>query len=454
MKASRFNLFIETDDGHVLAYNAVTGAFACVEREIYDALLEAFSNTNAEKTGKGSRVTNRLTVGDVADFYKRGFLIGDGLDEFELLKSRQYEKRFLRKDMLDITVIPAMGCNFNCMYCFEKDKSGKQSMTRETADSIIKYIDDYFTLGGDLTIGWFGGEPTLASDIIYYIMDSVMDIVTAKQVRCFSRITTNGYLLDAEMAMTLKKRGVREAGITIDGGPQAHDARRPLKNGNGTFDGIMENIRSIADILSVTVKFTADRDNLRDFPVLLQTLEKEGLKKKVRIEVSQLEAYPYSCEMVKDRALTLEEFSKVYLELMEIVVENGFYAILLPVRNRIACTAVSENSLVVGPEGELYKCIATVGMENQVFGNIHDPLTQNANLSKWLHYFPLENDECTTCNVLPICMGGCPRNLILKEYAPLNAEAGCMQFRYNLEQLVKLMYRQYKNHKYKFHQIP
>src|SRR4029079_12028899 len=87
--------------------------------------------------------------------------------------------------------------------------------------------------------------------------------------------------------------------------------------------------------------------------------------------------------------------------------ERGLAKAQLPQPVSTPCTAVRSNELVVGSNGELYKCWDSVGDRTEIIGHIRDYENQNGRLYKWLNYDPFANDECRECIALPVCMGGC-----------------------------------------------
>ncbi len=443
MKASRYNFFIEEETGEILAYNALTGAFACIDRELYELFLKACTDLDIAGQYHIDAENEMKLPEKLRCFYDGGFFIEDGTDEFNILKNRQYQRRFMQNYLLTMTIAPTMDCNFDCIYCYEDKNRVKKYMDRHTADYIIKYIDGYFTNGGILNIAWFGGEPTLAPDIMYYISDAVKDIAAQKRIDYTSRIVTNGYLLDKKTALVLCDRGIRDACITIDGCSGAHNERRYLKNREGTFNTIIENIRCICDIMNVNIVFNTDKDNITEYEGLLDIFEDCGVAGKIKIGIVMTEAYRYSCDTVKRRALSTREFSEVYRKLAKLTVKRNFKMDLFPPANRSACSAVVGNNLVVGPGGELHKCLNTLGRDSEIYGNICSVDEQNSRMTMWMEYSPVENDKCRSCRIAPICMGGCSRNALIEEAAPVNTEGCCMQFKYNLEPLLKLKYLQH-----------
>ncbi|MGA7898780.1 MAG: SPASM domain-containing protein [Nitrososphaeraceae archaeon] len=91
------------------------------------------------------------------------------------------------------------------------------------------------------------------------------------------------------------------------------------------------------------------------------------------------------------------------------------------------CTAVRANELVIGSNGELYKCWESVGNPFEVFGNILDyDKKEEGRLEKWLKYDPFTNPECRECIALPVCMGGCAHHAMTSNLY----EDRCETFRY------------------------
>lgn len=445
MKASKYNFFVEADDGEIIAYNAFSGAFTSIDKDFYNLCLKIFSDPGIMANESNNAFDNEKDLAGVIEGLKKGgFLIADNIDEIGIVKKIQDEMRYQQDNVLTITIAPTLNCNFNCVYCLENDGKTEYRMTKDTADNIIRYIDGFSTEGGILKLNWFGGEPTLALDMICYISDAVQEIIAKKHIQLISSINTNGYLLNKKSALMLKSKGVSDAYITVDGCAEEHNNRRPLKNGGGTFDKIMGNVRDTCGIMTVLLRYTVDKGNIEEFPRFLDLLEESGLAEKVRMEVVMVEAYPYSSELVKRRVLSVREFSEEYYMIMKQIIERGIITDILPPSCRLVCNAQLTNSVVVGPRGELFKCMHTIWRPEEAFGNINQPIMRGGNFIKWQDINPMDNKKCRNCKVLPLCMGGCIRNILVKESALLDADGCCRQYKYNIKKLMKLRYLQYR----------
>ena len=93
-----------------------------------------------------------------------------------------------------------------------------------------------------LSVAWFGGEPLVGMPVIESLSQRIIALCKEKNVQYSASIITNGYLLTKEVAEKLKEYHVRSAQITVDGPKEIHDTRRPMANGQGTYDVIMEHL--------------------------------------------------------------------------------------------------------------------------------------------------------------------------------------------------------------------
>jgi uncharacterized protein len=257
-----------------------------------------------------------------------------------------------------------------------------------------------------------------------------------------SAIITNGYLLDRAMANRLKAAGVEEAQITLDGPAWVHDTRRKLANGRGTYERILENLTQTAGILRIGVRVNVDRLNLEATSEILDDLRSRSLLDKLSIYFAQVNASTTVCADIKDRCLTTEEFSRGQTELYKKLIDNGFYGIEYPMLAPGGhCGADSDNSFVVGPNGDLFKCWEELSTDHSnTVGSVFqtEPTSaQQQTLQHYLGWDPLEKSGCRECEILPICMGGCPRQA-LREDDP--ATGACCSWKFNLKEMLMLRY--------------
>ena len=147
------------------------------------------------------------------------------------------------KKRLELTVMPTERCNFRCVYCYEDFKIGRMKpWVREGIKQLIsKRVERY---GLDyLELGWFGGEPLLAKDVVFDITAHAANLLQAGAIGAMGgEMTTNGYLLDRATLTTLVELGQKHYQITLDGDEPEHNQTRRSASGVPTFETIWSNL--------------------------------------------------------------------------------------------------------------------------------------------------------------------------------------------------------------------
>ena len=305
-----------------------------------------------------------------------------------------------------LTIAPTLDCNFACPYCYENRRKGK--MSQEVQEAVIEFIEDTISKGTrKLDISWYGGEPLLYPEIVESMSRKINAIAQETDCTVSMHMVTNGYLLTDKLVEMLDEVGVTRIQITLDGSREYHDVRRPLRNGAGTFDKIMENLKLFADSpIEVMVRMNVDNQNQKDFMVLkkmilaldnpnvkLYTSPVEDINKDTVNHVSDFmtteEFDNFTLKACEDGGLSEEDFS---------VMDDRF----------CFCTAETENCYVVDDRGDVYKCWDEVGrLEHRCFNMLDPESTNYMVISKYLAWDPFENDKCSSCVYLPLCFGGC-----------------------------------------------
>lgn len=184
-------------------------------------------------------------LSDVAKkLYEHGFLVEDFVDESQIVEYL-FNKEIYGNKTLELTIIPTNACNFDCVYCYQKEPYF--FMSKETMDSIIFYIEKHIGEYTGLLISWFGGEPLLAKELMVEFMEKVRMICLKKHIPFYSNVTTNGYELDLKTFKSLIKNHVLYYQITIDGPKEIHNKQRPHKTNSDSFEKIVKNLMDIKE---------------------------------------------------------------------------------------------------------------------------------------------------------------------------------------------------------------
>lgn len=424
MKSSKYNFIFFLEEDRYLIYNALSGGLAKVDLDTLKLIksLKKEKSTN-EDDPEISLILSNLKEGR--------FIVPNDFDEVAHLEVLTNLHRFGSRT-LGLTVTPTLECNFRCKYCYEDQVNIR--MNPETIAALEQFLKKQIDDLGALGIAWFGGEPLLAVDVMEHISSFIFELQKKKDFHYESGIITNGYLMDRRMAGKLMDLKMTKIQVTIDGPPDVHDSRRPLKNGKGTFQRILDNLLEITDILKgISIRVNVDSSNVDRVPELLDILRSENLKDKVGIYFSPVQVFSNVCKDVSGDCLSHEVFSEHEITLFNKAVEKGFRIWKYPSPLYGYCGAVNFHSLVIDALGDFHKCWNTVGIKSEAVGALGDPLEMSTNLLQWLSWNPFKNEECRICKFLPICMGGCP-------YLLRTRDKNCDPWKFNLEKMLSLYY--------------
>jgi uncharacterized protein len=442
-KFSNYNHKIEIPEG-VFLYNSLTGGFCKVDDDIKQIFInrDLSSEENLEYLEK---LPNEI----ITELLRGGFLVDKKLDEFKLIKSIHNISRFSNNNTLGLTLLPTLGCNFRCTYCFEKDQEyPNEKMSDEVMNAVIKYIDENLQPGGTLAITWYGGEPLITFDIIKKLQTRINKLSQEKNLKLSSGMITNGYLLTEEVSNELVNLGIERIQVTIDGPKDIHDTKRILASGKGSFDKIISNLMNVNDKLFVSIRVNIEKNNIESVPEFLDYLNDIGLGKKKNIApyFSIVRDYDTEKGYISNNCYSVKDFSKEELIIDQIAYDKGFEVRDSLNPNLSSCGAVSPNTILVEPDGTIQKCWNVVGDKEQGVGNILgsniDYSTATINETKWYSWNAFEEGECKDCNVMPLCMGGCPYYSVNHHELFEKSRYRCVTAKYNLEETLKtLAYR-------------
>ena len=436
MKPSRYNKFFDSEEGTKLAYNCLTGGLATLTKQKYQQVQEILAAPLAYKFDTKAKKELRDNL------FKGGFLLDDEVDELGLLKVRNRSARFDPR-YLRLTILPTLKCNFRCVYCYEGRKDA--TMSEETIKGLVEFVRKKTENVETITVSWYGGEPLLVLDAITYLHNEFEKICNANGCKYYAAgIITNGYLLTKEVGQRLHTLGIDTVQVTLDGPRDVHDQRRSLLNGKGTFDRIMDNLCQVVDIFkTISIRVNTDKTNEDRVLGVLDQLEERGLKGKLGVYFARVRAHTVACANITGSCFMDQDYSDLEVKLTKQSLEKGFNLTKHPKLKYSYCDADQVNSFVVGPDGYLFKCWSDPGDVTQAVGHISDPVKygeKKKNVFKWLAWDVFEREECRKCDILPICMGGCP-------YVGLRmasqTKGACEAWHHNLLDMLKLYYTNY-----------
>ena len=426
MKQSNYNLLREFDSNYYLI-NVLNSTFIELSEYEYNELCK-MDNSTFENISHD--VLNKMI--------EQGMLVSDETDELLFLKKR-YIREQKEKDLLTITIAPTLNCNFACPYCYE-DRQGK-IINKEEQRKIIDFIDKQLLLGyKKLNLIWFGGEPLLAFEAIKNMSKEIINICNKYEVNYNAFLTTNGYLLNDNVVKKLHELKIQQLFITLDGPEYIHNQRRCLYSGKPTFGQITKNaVNAKNNGIETIIRMNVDKSNepyieeLRDYVTNILGLP---------MYLGLVREYTDSCNNEKNSYLTKQEYALLQDIFEENQSKDKKVEYLFPRQKPIYCRAVKVGTFVIDPDLNIYKCENDIGRPNKRIANIDDyPFddeifqSYNQDYYKW---DPFEYEDCCKCDILPICMGGCPF-IAIKEKKP-----ECETYKYNFDNCIKKHILQHK----------
>lgn len=415
MKLSKFNIEKIVNEGTIV-YNTLSGGVLFLNEEYSKSYNELKKSGGCEKD-------------DLKKELKKGeMLMNDDVHEVGRVRILSNS---MRQDTHghSYTIAPTMECNFACPYCFEEGVRYNR-MTPTIENQTIVFIQSSYRENEPISICWYGGEPLMGIKSIERITKKLFENEKLTENYAAS-IITNGYYLNKKTALLLSELKIQNAQITLDGPPDIHNTRRVPLNGRPTFDIIMNNIIECCDILNISIRVNVDRTNINRVSEMLDILEENNLKNKVGFYIAAVDDSASSkpnADCFNDKEFSEEEIA-FYIEALK----RGFNLISVPGANLGICGAVSLNSFVIDPLGNLYKCWNEIGRIKNCVGNVVDGLSYNKQFVDYLEYDSIVDEECESCPVLPSCMGGCP-------YITMNVGKRCDSIKYNADKIIDLIF--------------
>lgn len=405
--------------GSIICFNTVSGATVLLSKEEF-ALYKEYPD-------------------EVPDVFKEiGIVTPKDKDE-----KQEWHHHYLdgKNDdtTLDLTIVTSKNCQFRCVYCFEGDKVVK-SLSHEAIRNIKEYIESKGPTLKELRVVWFGGEPLLGISQIRELSAFFLNMSEKYGFQYSSDITTNGFALtEKNRNILFNECMVHWYYITLDGTADVHDRRRPLANGKGSFDVVWNNLLQLVKMgASVLVRITIDKTNIGGVPFLVDKIASSEIAGKISLSFVRTMDYSFTPAAAKSTIFSVKEFAIEELRLMEYAHMKGLYSYSMP-RPCPVGGCLRKGDIVIGTDGEVYKCTDTIGEEQWITGSVGIPLSNtDAQWYKdWLTWNPFDDIKCSRCKLLPLCNGGCPHNTLFAQKKH-GTDEQCPDWKYNYKARIRL----------------
>lgn len=336
-------------------------------------------------------------------------------------------------------------CNLACTYCLGDNPSylNQNSMDFKTAKQALEKSACSILPKGNIQIIYFGGEPLLNWKLIKQCIAFVETELKPKfDVNFKHHVTTNLTTLPADFIEIASTHNVSVL-VDIDGQCDIHNKMRPYKNGSGSYNAILKNLKKLSDSgIYYELRATVTKENVEELTSILKhhyALKPAACAFPTLIPVNS-EGMPLNSDSFPDPTVYSNKLKEVIgeklFDLSCVCPSNVISARMLRGEFVVyGCGMILGNTAVVNHDGDVYPCIYFVGQKEFCLGNIDsysNPLSQK----NWYENFYLKYErklhvdnltECKNCAIRYYCGGGCsvrilslqgddPESKIAREY--------------------------------------
>jgi len=337
----------------------------------------------------------------------------DPLDE-----KRAYQPAVVKAICLHV----AHDCNLSCAYCFASEgtfKGERSMMNVETGRAAIDFLIRNSGKRVHLEVDFFGGEPLLnmplVKDVVAYARSCEKD--AGKEFRF--TLTTNGLALSEENMRWINKH-MSNVVLSLDGRPETNDHMRKCRNGEGSYEKILPNIKRMASLRKDKPHFvrgTFTRENL-DFADDVAHLVAQGFRE---ISVEPVVAPPESplslreidCDAI---AKEYDRLAAFYLECTDNNQPFRFFHFNIDLKQgpcmkkRASGCGAGTEYVAITPEGDLYPCHQFVGNTSFCIGHVNTGLSAPETVALFEKATVFDKTACQECWAKYYCSGGCHAN--------------------------------------------
>lgn len=320
------------------------------------------------------------------------------------------------------SIVLTRGCNLRCNFCYVKDAGYAQNDKIEYDD--LKSIVDFCCEAEVKYIFFTGGEPLTYShlpEILQYIKTKHPPIVTA--------IATNGILLkDMEMCKMMIDSGLGYIDVSMKGKDRWEWCEMT------GYDGSEAQHQAIRNLASLPIDFTCSMvitpENVQSFCESVQIAHDNGAKQfsftfVIDNDDSEEKGLEYlqkhdPIKLVNDFISQIDKLSSItddwWIEYsFPMCIYDKEQLKLLKGRLATPCQIHLKNAVTFNTKMELLPCDMYISQQLGKLGRDFSSyreflsLIENIDYSKTMGAIRrLPSDECTVCEYLDVCYGGCP----------------------------------------------
>lgn len=395
MKYSIYTSIINIEGKHTLLYNALSGKFVIIR----DKIVEHINTIPPDILNENFPSLYQQMIG-------AEIIIDDVIDEFSILQKRiSHIDNNIHEFILHIN--PTLDCNFRCWYCYENHVPHSR-MKEDMVLASKLYIDSVFQQNKlrSFSLGFFGGEPLFHfNNVAKEIITHTAEVCVKSDVNFQVSFTSTGALITDEIVQFLSHYSCTFQ-ITLDGGNPEHDKTRYSKNGEGSFDLIVSNVkRLIHSGIKVIVRVNYTSANIDSVKTVFDSFRNIPSEDKEYISFDFQRVWQDRNENIDDD--TEEKIGHI----REIFRTNDFIVGTNYILHGVAdsCYGDKINHLLINYNGDVFGCTARDFTKQNRIGylNSNGVVYYDTEKVEKRNNSKLAKPVCKTCRIAPLCCGGC-----------------------------------------------
>lgn len=418
MKPSAYNLSFQHNEVYYL-YNILSTAMVEIPRLLLDK-LESGDLDDIENDDLCSMLELHFIVDDDAD---------EALEYLFYYDSSRYQSS---SDVFNLTLIPTYGCNLCCPYCYQGSGKAPSIISQDSLDAISRFVENEIKPSSDrndikrLNINLFGGEPLIAKKEVIGFCQTMENL--AKKYNCVPGFSlVSNYTLVDEDVIAMIKRHNMDVQVTFDGDKALHDSRRIRKDGTGTFELILDNIRKSCEHGlkdNIQVRINVDEKNIDSVDDVFELVHPYART----AYMAFLQGFEGKNDSFRS-CISETAYSKMIVDKIAPISKRHGFPIMRPFGKRSPCSINRVNTYFVDLNLNVYKCDLMIGYPHGKSGTIDNSGSFHPSPAfyRQMSHSPAVFEKCRNCMLLPACGGGCP----VKEYVRNKRDDG--HFHYNCE---------------------
>lgn len=417
LRKSRFTITLPVNfrnESFFCFYHTMTGAFALVP----------------EEEGRRFHINSEIQGHpDTIEFlHDQGFLIRSGIDEKTVFDCwhQQHVHDF---SLITSKVLVTRKCNNRCRYCILKPQF--VDMKKDIAIAMDRFYMEIIDEKKPVNVrdDFIGGEPLLNVDIILEIAGRRYQFCVKKNIKYGFTITTNGTLLSPSLIQAMNRLGLEGVRVSMAGPAAVHDFLRPSSNGRGTFDKIMANLETVSGLTPLTIEcqYASNHDDYKQIPEMMDAFKEKN------IDIAEIFFTPIlarrSAGDYNDAGIGDPEI----MVFLNQAAEKRGYAGTNEVPSCL-CKADFRSMFVFDTNGSIIPC-PSVQEGELAYGDVFNGIDFVSEALLIKRELP---EKCIRqCDILPVCMGGCRLQALIKQNSFSGIECQYDSHRFFLENYIR-----------------